>query len=157
MRRRLTVLVAVLVAVVLAAVVLWPEPDDTNKTLRGDTTTTTNAPFVRRIDLVAGPLRSGQEGTFVVSFVNNAAPVTVTFGTSQDADVVLRRDGATVWRWSADRAFTQAMRSVSFGRGPHLFTLKGVLNDVAPGRYLAIATLTGTPAPPPATLYVTVE
>src|SRR6185437_3508786 len=45
------------------------------------------------------------------------APVTLQFATSQKYDFEIRRGGQTVWRWSADRMFTQALTSLTLAPG----------------------------------------
>lgn len=44
-------------------------------------------------------------------------PVELTFPTGQSFDFVVQRDGRELWRWSADRMFTQAMRSTTLAPG----------------------------------------
>jgi hypothetical protein len=122
----------------------------------GPTTTFTSRPSaVGRIELVAGELTHGLKGSFAVSYVNDR-PTSLVFGTSQDADVALLSGTQEVWRWSADRAFTQVMRTVEYLPGHHMFTLTADLVGVPPGDYTAVATLASQPAPPPARLPVRV-
>jgi hypothetical protein len=54
---------------------------------------------------------AGDTVSFDLSVANGGdAPVTLTFATSQRYDfVVVDASGTEVWRWSADRMFTQAI------------------------------------------------
>ncbi len=75
-------------------------------------------------------------------------PVTRTFPTSQRFDVIVRRDDAEVWRWSADRFFAQVLTEHTFPPGDTLswtvdWDLRGADgNRVPPGRYEAVGVLT---------------
>ncbi|HEX6746583.1 MAG TPA: BsuPI-related putative proteinase inhibitor [Longimicrobium sp.] len=73
----------------------------------------------------AGPLVSSlqiQPGADAVVFtlaVTNAtrAPVTLEFTSGQSYDFVVGDGGREVWRWSAERMFTQALRSETLAAG----------------------------------------
>lgn len=54
--------------------------------------------------------------------VTNAgsAPVELEFASGQTHDFVVSRAGAELWRWSADRAFTQALRGETLAPGETL-------------------------------------
>lgn len=55
---------------------------------------------------------------FVLQVTNaSAAPVGLEFSSGQSFDFVVSRDGAELWRWSADRMFTQALRSETLAPG----------------------------------------
>ena len=55
---------------------------------------------------------------FVLQVTNTGpAPVTLDFTSGQSFDFVVTRDGGEVWRWSADRGFTQALRSETLAPG----------------------------------------
>lgn len=128
------------------------QPDTTGPS--GPTTGAAAQHLELRVD---GDAPAGGDVTFVVTYVNRTQPVTVTFGTSQDAEVVLvTRDGDEAWRWSKGRAFTQAVRVIELGTGTQSWRLAGRLTGVTPGRYSAVATLVGEPAPAPVQLTVTV-
>lgn len=47
----------------------------------------------------------------------SAGPVAFTFPSGQTYDFVIRSGGAELWRWSADRGFTQALRTVTVAAG----------------------------------------
>lgn len=48
---------------------------------------------------------------FVLQVTNaSGAAIPVTFPTGQSAEFTVSRDGRQLWRWSADRGFTQAVR-----------------------------------------------
>ncbi|HEX2187635.1 MAG TPA: BsuPI-related putative proteinase inhibitor [Longimicrobiaceae bacterium] len=73
----------------------------------------------------AGPLVSslqvetaGDSVRFVLQVTNaSAAPARLEFPSGQSFDFVVERDGAELWRWSADRMFTQAVRSETLASG----------------------------------------
>ncbi len=48
------------------------------------------------------------------------APVRVQFGSAQRFDVIVRRRGALVWRWSYDKAFVQVIQEVTLSPGQTL-------------------------------------
>lgn len=53
---------------------------------------------------------------FLLQVTNTSAdPVTLEFGSGQSFDFIVSREGQEVWRWSADRMFTQALRSEVLG------------------------------------------
>lgn len=55
---------------------------------------------------------------FVLQVTNaSGAVVPVTFPTGQSAEFTVSRDGRELWRWSADRGFTQAVRQESLAPG----------------------------------------
>jgi hypothetical protein len=90
------------------------------------------------------------------------APVTLQFATSQKYDFEVRRGGQTVWRWSADRMFTQALTSLTLAPGARqTFAQTWKQQDdrgqpVTAGEYEAIATLTtmGRPQPQSAPIQI---
>lgn len=55
---------------------------------------------------------------FVLQVTNaGTTPVELTFSSGQQYDFAVLQDGREVWRWSADRSFTMAMRSEVLGAG----------------------------------------
>lgn len=78
-----------------------------------------------------------------------AAPVTVHFPSGQRFDLVVRRRGALVWRWSHDKAFIQVVQDVTLDAGRALaFSASWPQVDlqgrrVEPGTYEAVGVLTG--------------
>lgn len=55
---------------------------------------------------------------FVLQVTNaGTTAVPVTFPSGQSADFTVLRDGREIWRWSAERGFTQAVRQESFAPG----------------------------------------
>lgn len=85
--------------------------------------------------------------TFIVTNSGDGA-VTLRSADGMDGDVVLRRDGEIVYRWSAGRFFTQAVRRRTIAPDDQLvFTLEETSLDVAPGTYQLKAVVTATPAP----------
>jgi uncharacterized protein (DUF58 family) len=47
-------------------------------------------------------------------------PLRVQFGSAQRFDLIVRRRGALVWRWSHDKAFAQVVREVTLRPGESL-------------------------------------
>jgi hypothetical protein len=65
-----------------------------------------------------------------VSFLllnTSTTPVRMTFNTGQTFDLVLSRDGQAVWRWSADKLFTQAIQEKNLA--PQEFIYEVLLLD----------------------------
>lgn len=97
------------------------------------------------------PLEAEQGRVDWVALVTNSGlgPVEVEFTTGQDADIVLtnRDSGAEVYRWSQDRAFTQATRQQSISPGETVrIVLSGDL-DLPGGLYDLRGTYSGRPGP----------
>jgi hypothetical protein len=90
-------------------------------------------------------------------------PVTLQFSSGQKYDFEVRRAGQVVWRWAADRMFTQALTSLTLGPGERKVfaeTWKQVANDgqAAPGgTYEVVAILTTMVKPQPRSGTVTVR
>jgi hypothetical protein len=83
-------------------------------------------------------------------------PVSMTFGSGQDGDVVLSQSGEEKYRWSQGRVFTQAIRTEDLAPGEsRSFTLDDTL-PVEPGSYELVASVASEPAPAPAQRMVTV-
>jgi hypothetical protein len=58
---------------------------------------------------------------FTLQVTNGSqVPVTLNFSSGQSYDFTVRDGGATVWTWSADRAFMQALRSETLAPGQTL-------------------------------------
>ncbi|HYR11229.1 MAG TPA: BsuPI-related putative proteinase inhibitor [Longimicrobium sp.] len=65
-------------------------------------------------------VETGDTVTFTLQVTNpSAAPVAFTFASGQTYDFAVRPAGAggEVWRWSADRGFTQAVRTLTLAPG----------------------------------------
>src|SRR5439155_14861240 len=83
------------------------------------------------------------------------APVTLQFSSGQKYDFEVRRAGQVVWRWAADRMFTQALTSLTLAPGERKVfteTWKQVDNNghaVPAGSYEATAMLTTMDKPQP--------
>lgn len=61
---------------------------------------------------------AGDSVDFLLQVTNTSTePVRLEFTSGQSFDFVVTRDGAEVWRWSADRMFTQALRSEMLAAG----------------------------------------
>lgn len=122
------------------------------------TLTLTTAPAVERS---AGRLRLGLVVTKAVYVAGEPvearltlrndgdAPVRVQFGSGQRFDVVIRRRGALIWRWSYDKAFTQAIQETTVRPGEAL-TFRAAWDQldlqgrrVTPGEYEIVGVFLG--------------
>jgi hypothetical protein len=83
------------------------------------------------------PLRAGQPVTWSLQVTNDGPDsVTLTFRTGQDGEAVLRRGGTEVYRWSAQRFFSQALRRERLDAGQHkTFKLEDDALRADPGDY----------------------
>lgn len=101
-----------------------------------------------RFSPVTEPLTAGTTVWWAFDVQNNGSePVVLTFSSGQRADIVLSQDGEEKYRWSADKAFTEAIETFTGAPG-QIFPI--VLNDefgVAPGNYDLVATVTATVGP----------
>lgn len=97
------------------------------------------------------PPRSGEPVVWDLRVRNGGdEPATLTFSSGKDGDVVLRRGGEEVYRWSAGRLFTQAVRKEVIGPGEErTYRLEEAALPVEPGAYELVATLAAEPAPGP--------
>ena len=105
------------------------------------------------------PLRKGKAVTWTLE-VENGGPdaATLVFRSGKDGDVALVQGGREVYRWSATRYFTQAMRQERLEPGERKqFPLEDKGFSVEPGDYELTASLESEPAPPPARRTVKVE
>ena len=96
-----------------------------------------------RFSPVSEPLTTGSTVWWAFDLENTGTePLDLTFSSGQRADVVLSRDGVEEYRWSADKAFTEAIETVTIAPGE---VLPIVMNDVfgaAPGDYELAAAVT---------------
>jgi hypothetical protein len=105
------------------------------------------------------PLRTGHAVTWTLE-VENGGPEasTLVFRSGKDGDVTLARGGQEVYRWSATRYFTQAMRQERIEPGEKKqFPLEDKGFSAEPGDYELVASLDSEPAPPPARRTVKVQ
>jgi hypothetical protein len=78
----------------------------------------------------------------------SGAPVTVEYASGQRYDFVVRTlAGAEVWRWSADRGFTQALGEETIAPEGWLQYREGWAAGARTGRYIAEALLTSMNRP----------
>lgn len=80
----------------------------------------------------------------------STAPVAFTFSSGQSYDFVVRPAGAgaEVWRWSADRGFTQAVRTATLGPGETWrFSERWTPPPGLRGQFAAVARLTSSDRP----------
>jgi hypothetical protein len=62
--------------------------------------------------------RTGDSVRFVLQVSNaGTAPVALTFPSGQTFDFAVSREGRELWRWSAERGFTQAVRETTIAPG----------------------------------------
>jgi hypothetical protein len=91
------------------------------------------------------------------------SPVTLQFSSAQKYDIEVRRGGQVVWRWAADRMFTQALSSLTLGpREKKVFTETWKQQDnngqpVGAGTYELVAILTTMGQPRPQSPPITVQ
>lgn len=93
------------------------------------------------------PLRAGGPVRWRVRVKNRTGtPRTLTFRTTQRADVILRRAGAIRYRWSEDRFFAPVVSKRRLAaEAKWTFRLTDRL-EVRPGRYKLLATIAAQPA-----------
>lgn len=145
--------------VVLAAVTLAGCDDDGSVVDTGDGPTTTVAPGHETeeeglrllVSWEPDALVAGEAVTWQLTLVNERGePVTVSFRSAKEGDVVLLDEGSEVYRWSDDRAFAQVIREERLepdGRLEAELLEEGL--DVEPGAYTLRARIEADPAPPP--------
>jgi hypothetical protein len=73
-------------------------------------------------------------------------PLDITFGNGQEAEVILSQEGIEKYRWSADKLFTEAIKTVTLQPGELYSVSISDTLDVPPGRYDLEAYLTATAA-----------
>ena len=104
------------------------------------------------IDLRAGEVRSSfsvvataAEVTFTLSVSNGrGVPTTIEFPSGQQFDFrVSRADGVTVWTWSADKSFTQALGSRTLAPG-EILTYTATWTPTVKGELIAVGLLTSS-------------
>ena len=90
----------------------------------------------------------GEDVRFNLRVVNaTAKSVEVNFASGQAYDfVVVDSVGREVWRWSADRIFTQSVRNKLLGKGDAI-TASEKWSPAKPGKFTAIAQLTSSNYP----------
>jgi hypothetical protein len=90
----------------------------------------------------------GGDVRFNLSVINTTArSVEVNFASGQAYDfVVVDSVGREVWRWSADRIFTQSVRNKLLGKGDAINATEK-WSPAKPGKFTAIAQLTSSNYP----------
>lgn len=104
------------------------------------------------------PLQAGAPVRWTLVLRNDTPrPLDLEFPSGKDGDVVLRQGGRERYRWSADRMFTTAVRTLSAGPNETLtFALESPGLTVGPGEYQLVATLASSEKVPPLERTVTV-
>jgi hypothetical protein len=109
---------------------------------------TTSAGVRVRFSPVSEPLVAGESLWWAFDIENTGTtPLDVIFSSGQKGEVVLTQDGVEKYRWSAGKAFTEAIETVALQPGK---VLSASLNDtarVAPGEYELTAVVTAAVGP----------
>lgn len=86
-----------------------------------------------------------EDTVYFVLQVTNAAsePIDLTFPTGQTFDIVVEEGEREIWRWSADRMFTQAIRHERIEPGEtHIYEGEWIPSPEVTGEFLARGFLT---------------
>ena len=79
---------------------------------------------------------------------DSSHPVTFQFSSGQRYDfAVMRVGGGVEWRWSADRAFLQALGEEQIGPGEELVFAESYRGTLPAGQYVVVGTLTSRDRP----------
>lgn len=104
-----------------------------------------SGPLTVFFDYAPRPLRSPGVAFWIMELRNTSeADMRLTFSSGQRAEVVLRRDGAEVYRWSAEKAFTQAIEEVVVSSGESLPIVMNETIWLEPGEYDVEAWITAS-------------
>lgn len=92
---------------------------------------------------------AGDTVTLVLQVTNTTdTPIEIGFNSGQSYDFTIERDGRELWRWSADHAFTQALRTEVLDAGATLRYEEFWPNpDRLRGEFSATGTLTSRDHP----------
>jgi hypothetical protein len=104
-----------------------------------------SGPLTVLFDYAPRPLRSPGVAFWIMELRNTSdADMRLTFGSGQKAEVVLGRDGAEVYRWSSEKAFTQAIEEVVVPAGESLPVVMNETLWLEPGEYEVEAWITAS-------------
>jgi hypothetical protein len=95
-------------------------------------------------------VQPGADSVRLTLQVTNAGttPVTLSFSSGQSYDLAVRGGGTTLWTWSADRTFLQALRSETLAAGEtRTWSESWTPPPGTSGTLTAVATLTSTSHP----------
>jgi hypothetical protein len=97
----------------------------------------------------AEPMRTGHSVTWTLNVENRTKDtVTLHFASGKDGDVALQQGGREVYRWSANRLFSQALRQIRLAAGArHAFHLTEKALPAPAGDYELVAALAADPSP----------
>lgn len=97
----------------------------------------------------AEPLRTGRPVTWTLEVQNRSKDaVTLNFRSGKDGDLALQQNGREVYRWSANRLFSQALRQVPLPAGARqTFRLEEKALPAPAGDYELVAALASDPSP----------
>ena len=95
-----------------------------------------------------GPLQAGRPVTWALELENRGKEaISLRFSSGKDGDVALRTGGREVYRWSAHRLFSQALRELPLAGGArHTFRLDEPRLDVPAGDYDLVAEVAADPS-----------
>lgn len=104
------------------------------------------------LDYILEVMQSHKKITFRLQVCNRGGEDRcLTFGSSQEVDFVVERDGKPVWSWSADRAFNMALHDKTVRRGQAMAPYEAAWpkqdsagKPVGPGQYVVKAYFLGT-------------
>jgi hypothetical protein len=96
-----------------------------------------------------GPLRTGEPVTWTLALENRGQQaLTLRFPSGKEGDVALRRGDREVYRWSANRVFSQAIRDMALPAGArHTFRLEERALPAPAGEYELVAEVAADPSP----------
>ena len=105
------------------------------------------------------PLRTGHAITWRLEVENRGhETVALRFSSGKDGDVALRQGNQEVYRWSAGRLFSQALREVPLGpAATHTFRLEDPGITLPAGSYDLVGELASDPTIPPVRRSVKIE
>jgi hypothetical protein len=94
-------------------------------------------------------VQTGDTVAFTLQVTNpSAAPLSFAFPSGQSYDFAVRAAGGEVWRWSADRGFTQAVRTLTLAPGETwTFGERWTPPAGTRGEFTAVARLTSSDRP----------
>jgi hypothetical protein len=101
------------------------------------------------VSYALGTSVTGAQVRWILSLRNRTSrALRLSFPTSQYANVVLRQGGKTIYSWSSNRVFAQAVTARRLGAGAtYVCALGPDPLDLEPGRYELIAHLAGKTVP----------
>jgi len=95
------------------------------------------------------PLRTGHPVTWRLELENRSKEeITLRFSSGKDGDIALLAGASEVYRWSAHRLFSQALRQMPLAAGSrHTFRLEEPALVVPAGNYELVGEVAADPSP----------